>query len=185
MRERSYWKRSDEAILVLKRRMDCFASLAMTEISAFQSLLRVEQRHRRIHHHLDQADAVMRKAALERAREFRCLAHAHGVAAHAFGDLDEIDAGQIEAGHVAHLHHLAERAHRAVAGIVDHHHRQRQLALRRGPQRLDRIHRRAVADQANGPRRRGVRAPCRPRPAGRSRGRRSPWCKNCPARASA
>ena len=33
-------------------------------------LLRVEQRHGRIHHHLDQAGAVMRQAVLERAREF-------------------------------------------------------------------------------------------------------------------
>ena len=33
-------------------------------------LLRVKQRHRRIHDHLDQAGAVMREAALERIREF-------------------------------------------------------------------------------------------------------------------
>jgi hypothetical protein len=33
-------------------------------------LLRVEQRHRRIHDHFDQADAVMRKAALKRGRKF-------------------------------------------------------------------------------------------------------------------
>ena len=33
------------------------------------ALLRVKQRHRRIHHHLDQADAVMRQAALQRRRE--------------------------------------------------------------------------------------------------------------------
>ena len=93
----------------------------------------------------------MRKPARERRRKFRGLADPHRIAAHSFRDLHKIDAGQIEAGHVAHLHHLAERAHRAVAGIVDHHHRQRQLALRGGPQRLDRIHRRAVADQADRP----------------------------------
>src|SRR5260370_11111453 len=34
------------------------------------TLLRVEQRHRRIHHHFDQTDAVMRKTALQRGRKF-------------------------------------------------------------------------------------------------------------------
>ncbi len=34
------------------------------------ALLRVEQRHREIHHHFDQAGAVMREAALQRGREF-------------------------------------------------------------------------------------------------------------------
>src|SRR5258705_3423154 len=43
------------------------ALLRMREPSA---LLRVEQPRRRIHDHFDQADAVMRQAALERGREF-------------------------------------------------------------------------------------------------------------------
>ena len=93
----------------------------------------------------------MRKAARQCGRKFGCFADAHGVATQTFRDPDKIDAGQIEAWHVAYLHHLAERAHRAIACIVDHHHRQRQFALRRRPQRLDRIHRGAVADQTNGP----------------------------------
>src|ERR1700674_4633351 len=83
------------------------------------ALLRVEQWHRRIHHHFDQADAVMRKAARQCGRKFGCLADAHCVATQAFRDPDKIDAGQIEAWHVAYLHHLAERAHRAIACIVD------------------------------------------------------------------
>src|SRR4051794_36227316 len=56
-------------------------------------LLRVKQRHRRIHRHLDQADAVVCEAVLERGRQLRRLADAHGVAAHALGDLDEVDVG--------------------------------------------------------------------------------------------
>src|SRR3954447_4577094 len=72
------------------------------------------------------------------------------MAAHAFGEFYEIDAGQFEAWHVAHLHYLAERTHRAIAGVVNDDHRERQVAPGRGPQRLDRIHRRAVADQADG-----------------------------------
>ena len=50
--------------------VDCFAALAMTGESSSLSLLRVKQRHRRIHDHLDQAGAVMREAALQRIREF-------------------------------------------------------------------------------------------------------------------
>ena len=41
------------------------------------------------------------------------------VAAHALGDLHKVDAGYVEAGHVTHLHYLAERSHRAVAFIID------------------------------------------------------------------
>src|SRR5262249_29931201 len=114
------------------------------------TLPRVEQRHGGVDHDLDEARAVVRKGVCQRSGKLGRFRHPRRLAAMALRQPDEVEAGQFEPGYVAHLHDLAERAHRAVAAIVDDDDGERQLALRRGPQRLDGIHRRAVADEADG-----------------------------------
>src|SRR5947209_2366945 len=75
------------------------------------ALLRVEQRHRGIDDDFEEAGSLVRQRALQRRYQLGRSRSAYGVATMSFGDPDEIDAGQIEARNVAHLHHLAERAH--------------------------------------------------------------------------
>ena len=64
-----FWLRSVFFTRTGSSRIWCGTGFARKRYGA-SALLRVEQRHRRIHHHLDQADAVMRQAALERRRKF-------------------------------------------------------------------------------------------------------------------
>ncbi len=77
---------------------------------------------------------------------------AHALHALPRRERDEVEVGQVGAGHRRArriAEHRREVLQRGITPVLQDHERDRQLELRRAPQRLDRVHRRAVTDQRN------------------------------------
>ena len=101
--------------------------------------------------HLDDDRVTAGQGIVEHLDEVLGRAHRGRLHPVALGDLDEVDAGHVEARRLARIEHLGEPAQRAVGAVLEDHDDDGHPVAGGRPQGGDAVVRRAVADQADHP----------------------------------